>query len=100
MENPAFQQRLSRITTLWSVVCRAHDGSGEAAVSAQRQLLDRYGGAVRRYLQAVVRTSEAADELFQEFAVRLRETIEEATARLIAEGEQELAALVPRFRSS
>jgi RNA polymerase sigma-70 factor (ECF subfamily) len=71
MENPAFQQRLSRITTLWTVVCQAHDGSGEAAATAQRQLLDRYGGAVRRYLQAVVRTSEAADELFQEFAVRL-----------------------------
>jgi RNA polymerase sigma-70 factor (ECF subfamily) len=61
---------LSRINTLWSLVRQAHGAAGPAVVPAQRQILDRYGGAVRRYLQAAVGDSEAANELFQEFATR------------------------------
>lgn len=61
--------RLSRISTLWSLVCEAHGGTG-AARTAQEKLLERYGGAVRRYLLGAVRDPDTADELFQEFAVR------------------------------
>ena len=61
---------LSRIVTLWSVVRQAHEGPAEAVHSAQLQLLDRYGGAVRRYLLASLRDEDAADEVFQEFALR------------------------------
>jgi RNA polymerase sigma-70 factor (ECF subfamily) len=63
-------QRLSQITTLWSVVGQAHQGPGQAVPAAQRQLLERYGGAIRRYLLAAVRDPDAADELFQTFAYR------------------------------
>ena len=60
---------LSRISTLWTVVCQANDP--DAAVrAAQTRMLERYGGAVRRYLLAATRDPEAAEELFQEFAVR------------------------------
>jgi RNA polymerase sigma-70 factor (ECF subfamily) len=38
--------------------------------SAQQALLDRYGGAVRRYALAALRDEDAADEVFQEFALR------------------------------
>jgi RNA polymerase sigma-70 factor (ECF subfamily) len=62
--------RLSRITTLWSVVGHAHEEPGDAVMAAQRQLLERYGGAVRRYLLAAVRDPDGADELFQTFAYR------------------------------
>ena len=62
--------RLSRIGTLWSVVRRANDDS-DLAGSAQQQLLERYGGAIRRYLLAAVKNQHVADELFQEFAVKL-----------------------------
>ncbi len=62
--------RLSRINTLWSVVRQAHDG-GEAARRAQEELLDRYGGAVKRYLLASLRNEDAADEVFQEFSLKL-----------------------------
>ena len=41
--------RLSRIDTLWTVVCQAKDPDG-AVRAAQQRLLERYGGAVRRYL--------------------------------------------------
>ena len=60
---------ISRIETLWTVVGQAHRDEGDVA-AAQRALLERYGGAARRYLLAATRDSDAADDLFQEFAVR------------------------------
>lgn len=62
--------RLSRIETLWSVVRRAHGQEQDAVQAAQQSLLDRYGGAVRRYALAALRDEDAADEVFQEFALR------------------------------
>ncbi len=63
--------RLSRIDTLWSVVRQANEGSMEKARQAQQTLLDRYGGAVRRYLLGSLRSEDAADEVFQEFSLKL-----------------------------
>jgi RNA polymerase sigma-70 factor (ECF subfamily) len=61
---------LNRISTLWTVVCQAHDGTAEGAARAQEVLLRRYGRAVRRYLLGALRDPEAADDLSQEFALR------------------------------
>jgi RNA polymerase sigma-70 factor (ECF subfamily) len=63
--------RLSRIDTLWSIVRQANESSVEKARQAQQQLLERYGGAVRRYLLASLRSEDAADEVFQEFSLKL-----------------------------
>jgi RNA polymerase sigma-70 factor (ECF subfamily) len=60
---------LSRIQTAWSMVRRAH-GDHTAVQVAQQTLLDRYGGAVRRYALASLRDEDAADEVWQEFALR------------------------------
>ena len=60
---------LSQIQTLWSVVELAH-GDNTAVQSAQQKMLDRYGGAVRRYALAALRDEDAADEVFQEFALK------------------------------
>jgi RNA polymerase sigma-70 factor (ECF subfamily) len=68
-ENP--EQRLSLISTLWSLVRQAHRAPAEVANSARQQLLDRYGGAVRRYLRKVLHDPDAVDEVFQEFALQL-----------------------------
>ena len=62
--------RLSRIETLWNVVRRSHDAEDSIAVTAQQQLLDIYGGAIRRYLIAALRDVEIAEDLFQEFALK------------------------------
>jgi RNA polymerase sigma factor (sigma-70 family) len=65
-------QRLSRIATMWTVVHQAHapaDG-GAATDQAQRALMERYCPAVHRYLLGALRDEEAADDLFQEFALR------------------------------
>lgn len=64
------EEHLSRIDTLWSVVRRAHSPDDVRAAEAQELLLDRYGGAIRRYLGACLRDRDAADEVFQEFALR------------------------------
>lgn len=60
---------LSQIQTMWSVVALAH-ADVTAMQSAQQTMLDRYGGAVRRYALACLRDEDAADEVFQEFALK------------------------------
>ena len=60
---------LSRIPTAWTMVRRAH-GNHTAVQFAQQTLLDRYGGAVRRYALAALRDEDAAEEVFQEFALK------------------------------
>ena len=69
MSQDSLNRRLSSITTLWSLVVQARQGPPEDVRSAQRQLLARYGGAIRRYLRAALRDPDTAEELFQEFAL-------------------------------
>ncbi len=60
---------ISRIATAWSMVRDAHRDHTAVQV-AQQQLLDRYGGAVRRYALSALRNEDAAEEVFQEFALK------------------------------
>src|SRR5262245_61301962 len=62
--------RLDRISTSWSLLEQANEG-GDTASAARRLLVERYGGAVRRYLGAILRDDAAADDLAQEFALAL-----------------------------
>jgi RNA polymerase sigma-70 factor (ECF subfamily) len=62
--------RLGDITTLWTMVRQAHGNSPDGVGAAQRVLMERYSGAVYRYLLGAVRDRDTADELFQEFALR------------------------------
>ena len=55
---------------MWSLVQQAHHQEATAFALAQQQMLDRYGGAVRRYALAALRDPDAADEVFQEFALK------------------------------
>jgi RNA polymerase sigma factor (sigma-70 family) len=64
-------QRLSRIATRWTIVFQAHGAGGDMAQEARQTLLQRYGRAVYRYLLAGVRDADAAEELAQEFALKL-----------------------------
>src|SRR5262249_20126009 len=70
MEPEHPHQRLSSISTYWSVVCQTRDGGGRAVAAARQQLPQRYGPAVRRYLLGALRDPDATDEVFQEFALR------------------------------
>jgi len=71
MDANSVQQRLSQISTAWTLVARAHGGAMEPGVAAQAALVERYQSAAYRYLLAAVRDLDLADELFQEFALRL-----------------------------
>lgn len=70
MQEQQLQQRLSQMATAWTVLLRANTGSGDADAVAQAAVLERYQTAVYRYLLGAVRDPDAADELFQDFAVR------------------------------
>ncbi len=63
-------RHLSRISTLWSLVSVAHHEPGNEAREAQRKLLERYSGAIRRYLLGALRDADAAEDLLQDFAYR------------------------------
>jgi len=71
MDSVSVNQHLSQIQTLWTLVQQAHADTPDAVRSAQQKLLERYGGAVRRYLLGALRDEDAAAEVFQEFAYRL-----------------------------
>jgi RNA polymerase sigma-70 factor (ECF subfamily) len=69
MDKSELSHRLSRISTCWSLVAQAHRGSQDRVTLAQHQLLERYCGAIYRYLLGALRDADAADEVAQEFAV-------------------------------
>jgi RNA polymerase sigma-70 factor (ECF subfamily) len=61
---------LATTSTLWSLVREANDGPEEAARLAREALLERYKGAVHRYLLGALHDPNAADDLAQEFFLR------------------------------
>jgi RNA polymerase sigma-70 factor (ECF subfamily) len=70
MSESSWNDRLSQINTPWTMVLRAHHGQAESVSEAQQLLLQRYGGAIYKYLLGALRDPDAADELNQDFAVR------------------------------
>jgi RNA polymerase sigma-70 factor (ECF subfamily) len=70
MEPECRNECLSQIATPWSLIGRMYAGQDEAASSALGLFLQRYSGAVYRYLLGAVRDEDAALELCQEFALR------------------------------
>ncbi len=70
METEELTSHLSRIETHWSLVFRAHRGEGTGVAKDRAELMERYGGAVHRYLLGSLSDPNAADDLAQEFALR------------------------------
>ena len=63
--------RLSQLATPWADLDQAHGGMLPALDAARRRLLQHYSSAVCSYLIGAVRDPDVADDLFQEFALRL-----------------------------
>ena len=70
MEERELEQRLSRISTKWTMVLQAHGANADSTRDSLRILLERYHGAAFRYLLGAVRDADVAEELAQEFAFR------------------------------
>lgn len=64
------EHNLANTSTLWSLVTDANHGPEEAAQHARELLLERYKGAVHRYLLGALHDANAADDLAQEFFLR------------------------------
>jgi RNA polymerase sigma factor (sigma-70 family) len=73
MDEQSFNSRLSRISTVWTLLARSHRAPDPEAAAARLAFIQRYQGAAYRYLLAAVRDPDAADDLFQEFALRFIE---------------------------
>ena len=71
MQDNHLESRLSQITTRWTLLRDAHEDSNTSGNQARNTLTTRYLGAVYRYLRAAVRDPGVADDLTQEFAVKL-----------------------------
>lgn len=67
------QDRLSRLSTQWSQVFAAHADANEASQSSRSKLVLRYTRPVYRYLLAMVRDPDVAEDLSQEFITRFLE---------------------------
>lgn len=59
------------VSTIWSLVKKAHNGVPAQEQAARKALLDIYQAPIRRYLQAAVHDADAVDEVFQDFALRV-----------------------------
>lgn len=71
MDDRELHSRLSLISTRWTLLKAAHDpAQDDRALRAQSDMMERYLGAVYRYLSAAVRSPDLADDLTQEFALR------------------------------
>jgi DNA-directed RNA polymerase specialized sigma24 family protein len=74
-ETSTAANHISQIKTNWQLVTKAvRAGNSEPSASvraAQAWLWERYSGAVRRYLRRVLGDPDQAEEVCQEFAVRL-----------------------------
>ena len=73
MRDASPPSRLDRISTSWTLLAQAKEGKSDAAQLARRLLVERYSGAVRRYLGALLREDDLADDLTQEFGLALIE---------------------------
>jgi RNA polymerase sigma-70 factor (ECF subfamily) len=70
MKHEELPKRLSQIKTEWTTLHQAHWGTPEEAAAARSVLMQRYCGAVYRYLLSAVRDPSVAEDLTQEFALR------------------------------
>jgi RNA polymerase sigma-70 factor (ECF subfamily) len=64
-------RHLSQIATSWSVVRSASNPDNPERQAAQNQLLEIYSPSIRRYLLASLKDQAAAEEVYQNFALRL-----------------------------
>jgi RNA polymerase sigma factor (sigma-70 family) len=73
MDQVEFLHRLSQIPTLHDWVHRLHRGTPHEQQAARQWFVERYRSAIQRYLQGSVKDPTTADELFQDFMVRVFE---------------------------
>ena len=64
-------EQLEAISTRWTMLRRAHEGSLASSGEARNALVLRYRPALRRYVGGIVRSDSDADDLTQDILTRL-----------------------------
>jgi len=62
---------ISDITTQWTIFNDALKGDATIAQNARQKVIERYSGAVRRYAVVVLRDQNLADDVLQDFAMKV-----------------------------
>lgn len=71
MDPEGIDKRLNQISTVWTLVRKAHSPASEERLPALVALLERYQRPIYRFLlRSVNQDADVADELFQDFALR------------------------------
>jgi RNA polymerase sigma factor (sigma-70 family) len=63
-------ERLDAISTRWTLLRQAHEGSAASSAEARNSLVLRYVPAVRRFVGGMVRNDQDADDLTQDIVAR------------------------------
>jgi len=71
MDQDSNPSRLSQIATNWALIRKAHGESSDEARMAQARLFECYQRAIYSYLVKSLRSFDAAQEVIEEFAIRL-----------------------------
>src|SRR5262249_36521417 len=64
-------EHLSQLSTRWSLLREAHGDDADRIGAAQVRILERYTGPIYRYILKCVGDREIANDLFQDFSLRL-----------------------------
>jgi RNA polymerase sigma-70 factor (ECF subfamily) len=70
VDREELREHLSQISTAWTALAAAHDAARVDSAGVLQQLLLRYGAPAYRYLLACLRDPNAADDAYQQFALR------------------------------
>ncbi len=70
LDTSVADSRLAKLSTMWTMLRKAHGGPGHSELAAQLEFLRRYQGAVFRFLRTSLRDDDAALEMLQEFALK------------------------------
>ena len=70
VEDVAKDPRLSELSTQWTMLFQANNGTPEQVGDVLRLMMLRYEGAVHRYFLKVMGDPDLARELDQEFALK------------------------------
>ena len=71
MDEAIEPHRLAQIRTRWSLIWAARASDTSVRQAALAELFERYAEPVYRYLLALTRDADVADEVFQQFATKL-----------------------------
>ena len=99
MDEEALNSRLSRISTIWTLLAGAREASETGARNAQLALFERYQGAAYRYLNPKASSAEMASQLTEQLRPQ-RPFTDTGVRKTLQRAREQFADLLDRFAFS